>query len=69
MNEYENIADPNAKAEARDLALLAAQIVAWAGPNAVPFEQALTTAWDYVNQAAAFIGSREIPTQGTKVDT
>jgi IPT/TIG domain len=55
MNEYADITDPNAKAEARDLALLAAQIVAWAGPNAVPFEQALITAWGYLDKASAFI--------------
>jgi hypothetical protein len=55
MSEYTEIDNPQDKEEIRDLALLAAQIVAWAGPNAVPFEEALITAWGYVDQAAAFI--------------
>ena len=55
MNEYEEIDNAEDKEEARDLALLASNIVAWAGPNAVPFEQALITAWGYLDQAAAFI--------------
>jgi IPT/TIG domain len=55
MSEYADLTDADAKAEARDLALLAAQIVAWAGPHAVPFEQALVTAWGSLDQAVAFI--------------
>lgn len=43
------------KVEARDLARLAADIVDWAGgPTILSFEEALPTAWEHFNKAAAF---------------
>ena len=55
MNAYEELDNPEDKEEARDLALLAAQIVAWGGPAAVSFDQALATAWESLGKTAAFI--------------
>ena len=57
-NAYEEIDNPEDKAEARDLALLAAQIVAWAGPAATPLDEALVTAWEALDQTAEFIAEQ-----------
>jgi IPT/TIG domain len=58
-NAYEEIDNPEDKAEARDLALLAAQIVAWAGPAATPLAEALVTAWEALDQTAEFIAEQK----------
>lgn len=57
-NAYEEINNPAEKQEVRDLALLAATIRAWAGPDKVDLEEALDTAWEYFGEAAAFTAER-----------
>lgn len=57
-NAYEEIETPEEKQEVRDLTLLAAQIVAWAGPAATPLDEALVTAWEALDQAAEFIAEQ-----------
>ena len=55
MSAYEEIENPADKQEVRDLALLATQILAWAGPDKIPFEEALAAAWKQLDQAAEFL--------------
>lgn len=60
MSAYEDLVTPEEKAEARDLALMASQVVAVLGPASSSFEESLPLAWDFFDKAAAFVGS--IPT-------
>ena len=59
---YDELESPEDKEEARDLALLASNIMAWAGPNNTTFDVALATAWGYLNQAAAFVDNLPVLT-------
>jgi hypothetical protein len=59
MNAYEVISDPSDRAEARDLAALAAEIVSWAGSTNMTIEEALPQAWEFFGQAAGFIISKD----------
>lgn len=53
MNAYEQ-GSPHDKAEARDLALYAAQVVTWAGQTTMKFDEALPIAWEHFDKAATF---------------
>ena len=55
MNAYEQIGPPHEKAEARDLALYAGQLVTWAGQTTMKFDEALPIAWEHFGKAADFI--------------
>jgi len=62
MNAYEEIDNPEGKAEARELAMLAAQVVILAGPAAMSFEEALPVAWQHFSLAASFVAEQAPPT-------
>jgi hypothetical protein len=68
-NAYEEIDNPEDKAEARDLAILAAQIVAWAGPAATPLDEALATAWEALDRTAEFIAEQKASAVAPTLDS
>jgi hypothetical protein len=60
MSAYTDL-EAESQEEARDLASLAAIIVDWAGgPTVLPFEEALSTAWKYFNDAATFAAQASV---------
>jgi hypothetical protein len=61
-NAYASQESPQAKQEARDLAQLAAQIQAWAGPDKTSKAEALAAAWKYFDDAMVFMANLPVLT-------